>query len=128
MLVARERLFYFHYLCVMPSFVRLFALYLLVLGSLPCADVEHDKYSGQAVFKADDSQAYGHRHSCADPCSPLCTCACCGCVTISVKAPLFELSPSIPPVERRQAGFFYQAPHSAAHLVVLFRPPINKLG
>ena len=124
----RAQLLYFHYLCPMSWFVRIFALYLFVLGCMPCADFEHDRHLQQPVFKAVDSQVFGHHHACADPCSPLCSCACCGCVTISVKSPLFELLSPTPLVEDLQRGFFYQAPLSAAHLAALFRPPINKLG
>ncbi|MEZ4940637.1 MAG: DUF6660 family protein [Saprospiraceae bacterium] len=110
-------------------FARIFTLYLFALGCLPCADFEHGQHIQQAgvvpVLKTADTQASAH-HACQDPCSPLCTCACCGCVTIAVKTPLLKLLS--PPVSDLQPGFFYQAPHSAAHLAALFRPPINKLG
>lgn len=122
------RFLYFHYLCAMPWFVRIFTLYLFVLGCLPCADFEHDMHVQQPVFKAAVSQVFGHQHACADPCSPICSCACCGCVTISVKAPVLESPLPTPSVKETQRSFFYQAPLSVAHIATLFRPPVNKLG
>lgn len=113
-------------------FARIFALYLLVLGCLPCVDFEHDRHlqqtNARVVFKTADTQACGHHHGCNDLCSPLCTCACCGCVTTSVKAPFLEPLVAGPLVEEVQTGFFYQAPLSAAHIAALFRPPIPILG
>ena len=122
----------FYYLCSMYWFARIFALYLLVLGFLPCVDFEHDRHLQQTnarpVFKTADAQACSHHHNCNDLCSPLCTCACCGCVTTSVKPPFLEPLLAVPLIEEVQTGFFYQAPLSVAHIAALFRPPINKLG
>ncbi len=108
---------------------RLFAFYLLALGCVPCTDSEHSGHSQQASlsFQSADAQNDEH-HACNDLCSPLCTCACCGCVTISVKLPIWEAALEKPLVKEKQTAFSYQAPHSAAHLAALFRPPLPSLG
>ena len=113
----------------MKQFLRIFCLYLFVLSCLPCSDGEHGhdapSSGGETAIFTTSHDCPTHEH-CNDFCSPFCTCACCGCFTISDKLLVFQVSPPVP--MDSQVEFSYQSPFSAGHLSALFRPPIVKLG
>ena len=68
----------------MKSFFTIIGLYLLVLGLLPCSDVQA---CGDAV-KTEVSATQNHEEHQQHPeaCSPFCICACCASTSFSVAA------------------------------------------
>ncbi|MEK7255461.1 MAG: DUF6660 family protein [Bacteroidota bacterium] len=113
----------------MKQFLRIFSLYLFALSCLPCSDGEHGHAvisgGGKTVVLSASHNCPTHEH-CNDLCSPFCTCACCGCITLNEKIAPLQLKQPAP--EARHFEFFYQSRFSAGHLSALFRPPIDFLG
>ena len=117
------------YLYHMKQFLRIFCLYLFALSCLPCSDGEHGHEAApgnrEAAMLTENHDSPTHEH-CADFCSPLCTCACCGCTTSSPRLATFQLRQ--PVFASGRTGFSYQSPFSTVHRSALFRPPISTLG
>jgi hypothetical protein len=111
-------------------FLYIWSLYLLVLGCMPCVDLGNDhnqSFHRETTFSSTEA-GKSTDHACRDLCSPLCQCACCGCVTISVRAFSFELYVPASTIIPDRTAFTYQALPTSAHLAALFRPPIVQQG
>lgn len=56
----------------------LFAIYIVFLTLLPCAD--HEKSDNCNESNVSNESPNNHNHDTADQCSPFCHCSCCGTI------------------------------------------------
>ena len=73
----------------MKAIVFFMALYILVLGAVPCSDM-HNKCNTENS-KTELTQNHDHQQDQDDNCTPFCTCACCSASVIAVDFAPFKL-------------------------------------
>lgn len=78
-----------HYLCLVRFFSFILAIYFLGLSMMTCDDAAMAADNCQTISCMHLDAGHEEDHS-ADSCSPLCTCSCCGGVTL-----VYEYSQSI---------------------------------
>lgn len=78
------------YICSVKNYIsKIFAVYILILSMIPCADV----CSSDACIVSDKLHIEQNTHEdehCDDLCSPLCVCLCCNDVTSVPDIFIFE--------------------------------------
>lgn len=100
----------------------IWALYVLVLSVLPCADGLADYRMTDAKEETVVSDVHEHSHSCTDGCSPFCHCNCCGvkCVVFTgVLSTIVAFSE-----EELPENVFFRSPElPSPHVGAVWQPP-----
>ena len=73
----------------MKIFAFFMAIYILVLGAVPCSDM-HNKCNTENS-KTELTQNHNHQNDTNDNCTPFCTCACCSASVVALDFAPFHI-------------------------------------
>ena len=106
----------------MKWFCKIFSLYVLILACTPCSDMEHTHVMANGTTISKTASEPCQNDNCADFCSPLCYCACCGSSVHIIS--IFHLETAKIIVDCPiKTGFRYKSVLTSSYLNTQFRPP-----
>ena len=114
-----ERHFYLS-LTPMKFFCSIFSFYVLMLAVVPCADAEEINTAfEQSTVQHSQQNSQGHNEE--NNCSPLCTCACCGCSGFNI--PVFYCIKKISEFKTEKSFPVYSTSFASDFISSIWQPP-----